>query len=497
MTDLLGNLPSKLIAVHLNYRSRARQRAKEPAFPSYFLKAPSTLASSESTIHRPADCELLAYEGEIALVIGTEGHRIAPEVAWKHVSGITAANDFGLYDLRYADPGSNVHSKGLDGSTPIGPVVLNAQRLDPSSVRLRTWVNGTVVQDAQVDDDMLFDFGYVIADLSRFMTLHPGDVILTGTPAGSSVVQPGDIVEVEVSGTDLDGDPTATGRLRTFVAHDDFRVGHLHPVPRADKAAVIAAYGHEPADQGAHRGLAKDPEVARARVIDLLTKVSTATISSQLRRRGIMGCTMSGLRRVVDRKLVGTARTIRYVPLREDLFDARNAGMNAQKQAIEDLSPGEVLVIEARGDESAGTIGDILALRAQMKGAVGIVTDGAIRDAAGMEELAIPTFCRAAHPAPLGYRHVPWETGTAVSCAGVVVVPGDFVVGDSDGVVVVPPLLAEEVALDCIEQELQEKFIALQVSVGIPLPGLYPLAGEWVEAYGKWKEGIEDEERPR
>ncbi|MFD7136276.1 fumarylacetoacetate hydrolase family protein [Streptomyces sp. NPDC059894] len=250
MTDFPHGRPSKIVAVHLNYRSRAEQRGKSPAFPSYFLKAPSTLTESGSTLAVPADCELLAFEGEIALIIGTEAHRVSRDAAWQHVSGVTAANDFGLYDLRYADPGSNVHSKGLDGCTPLGPIVLEAPDLDPSSLRLRTHVNGRLAQDAQVQDDMLFDFGYVIADLSRFMTLEPGDVILTGTPAGSSVARPGDVVEVEVAGTARNGERVSTGHLRTTITTDDFRVGSLLPAPRADAAARAAAYG-SPAAQAA------------------------------------------------------------------------------------------------------------------------------------------------------------------------------------------------------------------------------------------------------
>ncbi|CAM5351496.1 fumarylacetoacetate hydrolase family protein [Streptomyces aurantiogriseus] len=248
MINPLHDRPSKMVAVHLNYRSRADQRGRTPAFPSYFLKAPSTLAPSDSVLGVPADCELLAFEGEIALIIGAEAHRVSRDTAWRHVSGVTAANDFGLYDLRYADPGSNVHSKGLDGCTPIGPAILDAAQLDPSSLHLQTYANGRLEQDARVADDMLFDFAYLIADLSRFMTLQPGDVILTGTPAGSSVAQPGDVVEVEVAGTHVNGTRTSTGRLRTSIAKDDYRVGSLLPAPQADAAAKAAAYGH-PAPQ--------------------------------------------------------------------------------------------------------------------------------------------------------------------------------------------------------------------------------------------------------
>src|SRR5699024_5051431 len=105
-------------AVHLNYPSRAAERGRTPAHGSYFLKAPSSLAASGETVARPADTELLAYEGEIALVIGTAARDVAPEQGWAHVGWITAANDLGLYDLRHADGGSNVRAKSGDGYTP-------------------------------------------------------------------------------------------------------------------------------------------------------------------------------------------------------------------------------------------------------------------------------------------------------------------------------------------------------------------------------------------
>jgi regulator of RNase E activity RraA len=160
--------------------------------------------------------------------------------------------------------------------------------------------------------------------------------------------------------------------------------------------------------------------------------------------------------------------------------------MNAQKRAIEQLRRGEVLVIEARGDPTAGTVGDILALRAQVKGAAGIVTDGAIRDSDALAKLAIPVYHAATHPAVLGRRHVPWEANTAIACAGVTVMPGDIIAGDADGVVVVPCHLATEVAQDAAEQELQEKFIAEQVAKGESVDGLYPIGKKWQAAYEAW-----------
>lgn len=180
MTHPLGTPPSKIIALHLNYPSRAKERGRIPAHPSYFLKPPSSLAGTKEALVRPEGCELLGFEGEIALVIGSRAQRVRPEDGWQYVRWVTAANDAGVYDLRYADRGSNLRSKGADGFTPIGPRLLDARQLDPAALRLQTWVNGELVQD-DTTDTLLFPFGELIADLSRQVTLEPGDVILTGT----------------------------------------------------------------------------------------------------------------------------------------------------------------------------------------------------------------------------------------------------------------------------------------------------------------------------
>jgi regulator of RNase E activity RraA len=160
--------------------------------------------------------------------------------------------------------------------------------------------------------------------------------------------------------------------------------------------------------------------------------------------------------------------------------------MNAQKRAIEEIKPGEVLVIEARGDPTAGAIGDILGLRAQVRGAAGIVTDGAIRDSAALARLEIPTYHAAVHPAVLGRRHVPWESDVAVACAGVTIRPGDILVGDADGLVVLPPSIAAEVLTDAREQERQEEFITTRVAQGESIDGLYPLSDARRADYQAW-----------
>jgi 5-oxopent-3-ene-1,2,5-tricarboxylate decarboxylase/2-hydroxyhepta-2,4-diene-1,7-dioate isomerase len=473
--------PSKVIAVHLTYRSRAAERGKTPAFPSYFLKPVSSIGSSGDAVARPKGCELLAFEGEIALVIGRRAHQIEQGDGWSHVGWVTAANDFGVYDLRYADNGSNVRSKGIDGFTPIGPNFIEAGGIDPAGLRLRTWVNDVLVQDACTGDELIFELGALVADLARLMTLEEGDIILTGTPTGSSVVQPGDVVEVEVTAGEQ-----CSGRLRSPIVESAYDLPTFGAMPRVDDDTRSAAYGSsttaaEPVDR-----LEADFGAATR---DALQTISTATLASQLRKRGLDGCMLDGLSSTrPDRRMVGFARTVSYLPLREDVSPAKQAGLNAQKRAVDTIGPGEVLVIGARGELNAGTIGDILALRVQVRGAVGIITDGALRDSAAIAALDIPTYSRSNHPAVLGRRHVPWQTDVAVACAGALVEPGDLLVGDADGVVLLPAGKVVEIVTAAIEQEREERFIVERVADGESIDGLYPLNDAWRGRYERWNE---------
>jgi regulator of RNase E activity RraA/2-keto-4-pentenoate hydratase/2-oxohepta-3-ene-1,7-dioic acid hydratase in catechol pathway len=485
--------PSKIIAVHVAYRSRAMERGRLPLWPSYFLKPPNTLAADGDPVLRPPWCELLAFEGEVALVIGTRATRVSPADAWSHVGWVTAANDFGVYDLRYADNGANVRSKGIDGFTPLGPELLDARAIDPERIRLRTWVNGELAQEGLSGDDLLFSFADIVADISRLTTLEAGDVILTGTPTGSTVVRPGDLVEVEVTaaprgaapGADQDGTAwLSTGRLHSPIEEAGYELSPPGAMPNPDDAQREAAYGASGAP---------GPSDSPADLLGALAKVSTATLSAQLRKRGFNSVTLDRLHTTrPGAKMVGFARTLRYVPFREDLFaqyggTRPGGGLNAQKRAVEQVRPGEILVIEARGDPTAGTVGDILALRAQVRGAAGIVTDGAIRDSQALHAMDMPVYYGATHPAVLGRRHVPWEVNGTIACAGVTVTPGDIVVGDRDGVIVIPAHLAMEVAQDAAEQERQEEFAVAMVAKGEPIDGLYPLGKRWHAAYEAWR----------
>jgi 5-oxopent-3-ene-1,2,5-tricarboxylate decarboxylase / 2-hydroxyhepta-2,4-diene-1,7-dioate isomerase len=473
--------PGKIIAVHLNYRSRAEQRGCVPEFPSYFLKPSSSISASGTPIERPAGTELLAFEGEIALVIGRLARRVGAQEGWQAVSCVTAANDFGIYDLRYADKGSNVRAKGGDGFTPLGPKVIPAADVDPNRLRVRTWVNGALVQE-DTTANLLFPLGQLVADLSQLLTLEPGDIILTGTPAGSSVVKPGDVVEVEVDAPGFPGTPS-TGHLVTPVLEGKVPFSEVGALPRLDDAQRAEAWGSAEA-----AGVAA---TAQARLTDELKRaikgVSTATLSSQLRKRGLNNVSVDGLVSTrPDVRLVGRARTLRFIAHREDLFASHGGGFNAQKQAFDGLGKGDVLVIEARGERGAGTLGDILALRAQVQGAAGIITDGSVRDVAAITRLDLPVYYAGAQPAVLGRKHVPWDVDATVSCGGAAIQPGDVIVGDADGLLVIPPHLVEEVVRDAMEQERQETFIAQQVAAGSPVNGLYPMNDEWKVRYQRW-----------
>ncbi|HEY9293272.1 MAG TPA: fumarylacetoacetate hydrolase family protein, partial [Microlunatus sp.] len=408
--------PGKIIALHLNYPSRIAQRGRRPIRPSYFLKPVTSLATDGGTVERPLGTELLAFEGEVALIIGRTARRVRPDEGWSYVSGVTAANDLGVYDLRTADKGSNLRSKGGDGFTPLGPSLILAQEIDPTDLRIRTWVNGDLVQEDSAGT-VVFEFGELVADLSQLLTLEPGDVILTGTPAGSSVVAPGDVVEVEV---DVPRSGRTSGRLSSTVVEGTTRLPDYSAQPVIDDHQRIEAWGSPQA-----AGLRSEPVFELTEeLITKLRRVSVATLASQLRKHGYDQLFIDGVHtNHPGQKMIGRARTLRFVPAREDLFSSHGGGYNAQKRAFDALDPGDVLVIEARGERGTGTVGDILGLRAQVRGAAGIVTDGGVRDWTAVAELDIPTFSGGPHPAVLGRRHVPWDSDLTIACGGATVQP--------------------------------------------------------------------------
>ena len=472
----LPGRPGKIVAVHLSYASRADQRGRRPAAPSYFFKPSSSVAASGAEIMRPQDTELLAFEGEVALVIGRPARWVSADVAWEHVAWVTAANDFGLYDLRTNDKGSNVRNKGGDGYTPIGPDLIDAREVDPAGLRLRTWVNGELVQD-DTTGGLIFPLAQIVADLSQHFTLETGDVILTGTPAGSSVVLPGDVVEVEV---DTPAGQTS-GRLQTRVVQSDgpsFDPA-LGSLPSVDDDQRIDAWGSAEA-----AGLTAPAPTLTPELRAKLEECPVAGLSQQLRSRGLNNVSIDGVRPLPgSSKIVGTAKTLRFVANREDLFKSHGGGYNAQKRAFDAIGEGEVMVIEARRDATAGTLGDVLALRAKAKGAAGIITDGAVRDHDAVAAAGVPVYSSGAHPAVLGRRHVPWDHDLTISCGGATVQPGDIIVADADGVLVIPPALAEEVVDAALAKEAEDAWVADRVSEGEPIEGLFPMNEAWRQRY--------------
>ena len=200
MTRPADLAPTKIVGVHLSYPSRVEEyEAQTPDEPSYFLKPPSTLARHGDEIVRPSGCRYLNYEGEVAVVVGRQMKRVAEEDALEFVAGYAPANDFGVHDFRHADRGSMLRVKGQDGFCPIGPELAGPEEVDPAALVLRTYVNGEVVQEGSTAD-LLWPIAYMLADLSRLITLEPGDILLSGTPSNSRPVEPGDLVEVEVDG---------------------------------------------------------------------------------------------------------------------------------------------------------------------------------------------------------------------------------------------------------------------------------------------------------
>jgi 5-oxopent-3-ene-1,2,5-tricarboxylate decarboxylase/2-hydroxyhepta-2,4-diene-1,7-dioate isomerase len=190
--------PTKIIAVHLNYDSRTQEfMTKLPPAPTYFHKPITALNSHKGAIVRPAGCKWLNYEGEIVIIIGKTCRNISPAEAGEYIAGYAVGNDYGLHDFRDTDAGSMLRVKGSDTLAPVGPGMVTDW--DFRNKMIRTYVNGVVKQEDNTDN-MEWDMHYLVADIARTITLVPGDMLFSGTPAFSRPVEPGDIVEVEVEG---------------------------------------------------------------------------------------------------------------------------------------------------------------------------------------------------------------------------------------------------------------------------------------------------------
>ncbi|MBG9387373.1 ribonuclease activity regulator RraA [Caenimonas aquaedulcis] len=225
---------------------------------------------------------------------------------------------------------------------------------------------------------------------------------------------------------------------------------------------------------------------------DLLRGVSVATLCTQLFKRGFRNVYIQGIARLTEPSggnLVGPAFTMRNIPAREDVdqisaFDDPN---HPQRKGIESVPPGHVLVIDCRGETRVASGGQILTTRLKVRGAAGLVSDGPVRDSGAISAMDFPVYC-AGGSAPLNLiHHHAIDLDVPIGCGGVAVYPGDIMVGDDEGVVVIPRHLAEEVARDASEQEKMEAFILERIEGGAALPGTYPPNAQTREAFAAWR----------
>lgn len=222
-----------------------------------------------------------------------------------------------------------------------------------------------------------------------------------------------------------------------------------------------------------------------------LQHISVATLCTQLFKRGFRNVYIQGVARLTDPSggnLVGPAFTMRSIPAREDLdqLSAFDNPDHPQRKAIESVPPGHVLVLDCRGETRVASGGQILTTRLKVRGAAGLVSDGPVRDSGPISEMDFPVYC-AGGSAPLNLiQHHAIDLNVPIGCGGVAVYPGDIIVGDEEGVAVIPQHLVDEVARDAAEQEVMEMFLLERVQAGAILRGTYPPNAETKAAFAVW-----------
>jgi regulator of RNase E activity RraA len=224
---------------------------------------------------------------------------------------------------------------------------------------------------------------------------------------------------------------------------------------------------------------------------DALLRVGTSTLTGALQRRGLRSMFLQDVMPVRPDipRMVGIAFTMRFIPSREDKDGPGARGRpNVQSTAMETCPPGHVLVIDSRGDPRAASAGDLYVGRLKARGCAGIVTDGGFRDTEGVFKTGLPAYHRRPSSPPSPIAHHPCELNVPIGCGGVAVYPGDVLVGDCDGVVVIPPELAEEVASEASATTLYEEFAEEEIARGRSLVGLFPVAGDEAKRdFAVWK----------
>lgn len=225
--------------------------------------------------------------------------------------------------------------------------------------------------------------------------------------------------------------------------------------------------------------------------LERMRRVSTATLTTQMFKRGFRNIFLQGVRPLAayGTNLVGPAYTLRNIPAREDLDRVEGFANpeHPQRKAVETTPEGHVLVVDCRGDARVASGGQILATRLMRRGAAGIVSDGGMRDSGPIGRMPMPVYV-AGSAAPLNLvHHHATDINVPIACGGVAIYPGDLMVGDADGVVCIPAHLAEEVAADAAEQEIQEEFLLSLIDGGAKLPGTYPPNEETRAKYEAWR----------
>ncbi len=226
--------------------------------------------------------------------------------------------------------------------------------------------------------------------------------------------------------------------------------------------------------------------------LEHLRRVSVATLCTQLFKRGFRNVFIQGIGRLTrpsGGNLVGPAFTMRNIPAREDIdqISAFDNPEHPQRKGIESVPPGHVLVIDCRGETRVASGGQILTTRLKVRGAAGLVSDGPVRDSGAIGAMDFPVYC-AGGSAPLNLiHHHAIDLNVPIGCGGVAVYPGDIMVGDDEGVAVIPRHLADEVARDAFEQEKMEAFILERIENGAALPGTYPPNAQTREAFAAWR----------
>jgi regulator of RNase E activity RraA len=228
------------------------------------------------------------------------------------------------------------------------------------------------------------------------------------------------------------------------------------------------------------------------KIIETLEQVSTATLTTVLLKKGLRNVWMRGTKplRPGQKRCVGPAFTFRFVPAREDLATPASWGSPiSTRAAIEEMPAGSIAVIDGQGVTDAGVFGDILVSRMAKRGVTAMVTDGVVRDLAGVLSVNFPVWCNgvAASPSVAGLTFVAWQE--PIGCGGVAVFPNDIVIADDDGAVLVPAALLEDVLTEAPEQERMEAWIMEEVRSGVALPGLYPMNAETTARYNAHKAG--------